>query len=291
MTRPPLDREDLKPKSADGTSRGFAMATVVHIGLVVAIAAGVSWRASEPEGVDAEIWANVPTAAAQRDVAPEPAPPPKPAPAPAPRPEPKPAPAPPPKVEAPDPQIAIEKAKQEKVKKQREEEKREREEEAKKKREEDRREKEELAKKKAADDKAKEAKAEADRKKSEQALQKQRDENLARMRDMMGANTGSSTSTAAQSAGPSAGYAGRIKAQVKPNIVFTENLDNNPQAEVEVRTGPNGTIISSRLLKSSGVKAWDDAVVRAIERTGVLPRDIDGRVPSPMVIAFRPRDL
>ena len=66
--------------------------------------------------------------------------------------------------------------------------------------------------------------------------------------------------------------------------------EGNPQAEVEIKVAPDGTILSQRLLKSSGLKEWDEAVQRAIDRTQVLPRDVDGRVPSTMVIAFRPRD-
>ena len=53
---------------------------------------------------------------------------------------------------------------------------------------------------------------------------------------------------------------------------------------------PTGEILGRKLKRSSGVKAWDDAVLRAIDRTGRLPRDIDGRVPSPMLISFRPKD-
>ena len=34
-----------------------------------------------------------------------------------------------------------------------------------------------------------------------------------------------------------------------------------------------------------------EAVLRAIDRTAVLPRDDDGRVPPSMLIGFRPRDL
>jgi colicin import membrane protein len=62
----------------------------------------------------------------------------------------------------------------------------------------------------------------------------------------------------------------------------------NPVAEVEVRTAADGTILSSKIIKSSGVTSWDDAVLRAIEKTEVLPRDLDGRVPSPMIIALKP---
>jgi colicin import membrane protein len=59
---------------------------------------------------------------------------------------------------------------------------------------------------------------------------------------------------------------------------------------VEVRSALDGTIISQRLLKSSGNKAWDDAVIKAIVRTDTMPRDTDGRVPPVMILEFRVRD-
>jgi colicin import membrane protein len=59
---------------------------------------------------------------------------------------------------------------------------------------------------------------------------------------------------------------------------------------VEVRASPDGTIVARKLIQSSGVKAWDEAVLRAIDKTEVLPRDTDGRVPSPLEISFRPKD-
>ena len=43
-------------------------------------------------------------------------------------------------------------------------------------------------------------------------------------------------------------------------------------------------------VQSSGNKAWDDAVLRAIDKTEVLPRDTDGRVPPVIVLGFRPLD-
>ena len=45
-----------------------------------------------------------------------------------------------------------------------------------------------------------------------------------------------------------------------------------------------------RLVKSSGVTAYDNAVLRAIDKTEVLPKDVDGTVPPTMDIDFRPRD-
>jgi len=60
------------------------------------------------------------------------------------------------------------------------------------------------------------------------------------------------------------------------------------RAVVEVRAAPDGTIVGRRLVKSSGNKDWDEAVLRAIDRTDMLPRDTDGRVPSPIEIGFTP---
>ena len=72
--------------------------------------------------------------------------------------------------------------------------------------------------------------------------------------------------------------------------IWGEDIAGNPAAEVEVRTAPDGTIVGQRLIKSSGNKAWDSAVLRAIEKTETLPRDVDGRVPTQIVISFRPKD-
>ena len=78
-------------------------------------------------------------------------------------------------------------------------------------------------------------------------------------------------------------------ARIKPNILLTDPVDGNPRAVVEVRLAPDGTIIAKRLVQSSGTKVWDDAVLRAIERTEMLPLD-NGRAPPVFEIGFRPRD-
>ena len=118
-----------------------------------------------------------------------------------------------------------------------------------------------------------------------------RNENLKRMQGMAGASGDENAKgTALKSSGPSASYAGRIRARIKPNITFTEDVAGNPRAEVEVRTSPDGTILSRKLLSSSGSKAWDDAVLKAIDKTATLPRDEDGRVPPVLEISFRPKD-
>ena len=111
-----------------------------------------------------------------------------------------------------------------------------------------------------------------------------------RIMDMAGAGgaNGPAGAGAAKAGGPSAGYAGKVRSKVLPNVVFNDDIAGNPKAEVEVTTTSDGSIMSQRLLKSSGNKAWDEAVMKAIVRTGSLPRDVDGRVPTPMIIEFRP---
>ena len=123
------------------------------------------------------------------------------------------------------------------------------------------------------------------------ALEAQRKQNIARALGLADASGGETAKgTAQKSAGPSASYGGMVRARVKPNIVFTEDIAGNPSAEVEVRTAVDGTVMSQRLVKTSGNKAWDDAVVKAIIRTEKMPRDTDGRVPTPMILEFRPKD-
>lgn len=146
---------------------------------------------------------------------------------------------------------------------------------------------EEEAKEKAAKEKAeKEAK---ERKAEEARLEAQRQANLKRMLGQAGATGGpTSSGTAAQSTGPSASYGGILKAHIQPNIVVIDTLPATLEAVVEVRAAPTGTVLSRRIKRSSGNPTWDEAVLRAIDRSGKLPPDKDGRVPALIEINFRP---
>ena len=242
---------------------------------------------------------------------------------PEPKPEVKPAPPPPaaPKVNAAAEREAADIALKKEKEKKKLEEKKEAELEKKKKLEKDKLEKEKLEKEKAKEKekvKEKEKAKELEKKKKEESLKKAeaaakakeeakqeakksaaeekrtealRNENLKRMQGMAGASGDEKAKgTALKASGPSASYAGRIRARIKPNITFTEDVAGNPKAEVEVRTSPDGTILSRKLLSSSGNKAWDEAVLKAIDKTATLPRDEDGRVPPVLEISFRPKD-
>ena len=121
-------------------------------------------------------------------------------------------------------------------------------------------------------------------------LRQQNMKRIAGMAGVGGNGDPGSTSKEMEASGPSAGYAGRIVARIKPNIVFTEDVRGNPRVEVEIRTSVSGNILSSRITQSSGVKSWDDAVLRAIEKTEVLPKDINGTIPTSMTLGFRPKE-
>lgn len=277
------DRFEFAPPPPPGLMRAFSLAVVAHVLLLAALTWGVSWkRDAQTPAVEAELWSAVPQQAAPKLVE---APP---------EPEPKPAPPPPPKAEPVVSQadIVLAREKERKAKEKLEQEKREKEKLAQLKREQEKR---ELEKKLAEEKKKKELEAQKKDKLKDQEeaklREKLRQENLKRMAGLAGATGGpSSTGTALKSSGPSASYAGKIIGRIKPNIVYTDDIVGNPMAEVEVRTAPDGTIVGRKVLKSSGVKAWDEAVLKAIDKTEVLPRDTDGRVPPSLVITFRPRD-
>jgi colicin import membrane protein len=279
-----IQRDAFMPRAPDAFGRGLALAVAAHLALVVALSVGVSWHVSPPEGIEAELWAAVPQMAAPRAAEPEPPPP-----APEPKVEPLPEPVKAAPVVAPEPdaQIAIEKAKRKKELAKEAARQAEKEAAA--------REAEKLAEQKRKDEAADKRRAELDKKKRDDAqaaaLAAAREKQMQRLAGLAGA-TGAPTATgsALQSAGPSADYLGRIKGRIRPNVSFPDTLPGNPAVEIDIRLAPDGRIVSSRIVKRSGVPEWDEAVLRAIERTEVLPRDESGKVPPAMTIVYRPRD-
>ena len=308
------DRDELAPPTPPARLRAIALAVLAHVLLIGALTWGVHWKTSTDQpAVQAELWAAVPQQAAPRaDPPPEPTPPPPPVVAPPPPPPPPPVRQAEPDTRETDLAIEREKKRLEKERKEREQlqerqrlekERKEQERKAQELKDKDKqREKEHLEKERQEKDKRlaeekKQKEAEAKRKQeaiekaNAQAAEARRQENLRRMQGLAGA-TGAenATGTALRDAGPSGSYGGKVAAKVKPHIVYPDAVAGNPRAEVEVRAAPDGTITSTRLVQSSGNKAWDDAVLRALQKTETLPRDVDGRVPSALVIGFRPKD-
>jgi colicin import membrane protein len=72
-----------------------------------------------------------------------------------------------------------------------------------------------------------------------------------------------------------AAYSDRIRAKIRGNIVLPPDIKGNPMAVFEVVQIPSGEVISTRLVKSSGHAAYDDAVERAIRKSSPLPRPDD----------------
>lgn len=287
------DRLDFAPPPQPAAFRAFVLAILAHLLLMLALTWGINWnRDAQDLAAEAELWSSVPQQAAPPPVVqapPLPAPRP---PAPVPKVEPPPAPTPP-VSKAPD--IALEREKERREQAERRQEELERQKKLAERKKEEELKRQEVAEKKAAEEEEKRKKkaeelAKAKAKQEEAKLAALRKENLERMmRGAAGTGAPSATGTAARSSGPSASYAGRIRARVRPNIVFSDDIAGNPTAEVEVRMAPDGTITSKRVVKSSGARSWDDAVLRALDRTEVLPRDVDGRVHSPLIIEFRPK--
>lgn len=298
---------DLRPRTADGWTSGVAMAFGVHLILVAALAFGVHWKMSNPEAVEAEVWSDIPRAAVPEAQEPPPPPPqveqpvekppetpPEPVKAAEPEPPP-PQPIPdvvvsrtPPKkepkkrkhrepvevfeTEPPKPVKKPEKVPPKKPVELKPEPQPAPKPEPKK-----------VPEAKPVVSKATSADSSAKAAAEREALRK------AKLQEMM--SELGSLGTPSRSAGPSAAYGGRIKARIKPNIVFTDNVSGNPLAVVEVRCGPDGRILSTKFIERSGVASWDEAVMRALDRTEVLPADESGRVPPVMQLEFRPKDF
>ena len=303
------DPNEFTPPPEPARGRSFVLAALAHTLLFVALGLVTRWS-TQPQQVtaEAELWSATAQQAAPRLVEPEP-PPPEPDPVkPEPtKPAPRPAPAHEPEVQKRDAEIALKKQKEEEKKKALEKEKaeklrkdklekekaeKEKAEREKKAKEEKAREEKEREKKKADDKRKKEeARKEAEAKADAARVEALRKENIKRMQGLAGASGGeTATGTALKSSGPSASYAGRLVARIKPNITYPGDVVGNPRAEVEVRAGTDGTILSRKLLQSSGTKAWDEAVLKAIDKTEILPKDTDGRVPAVIVLGFRPLD-
>ena len=60
------------------------------------------------------------------------------------------------------------------------------------------------------------------------------------------------------------GVADRIRAKLRPNVVLPADLQGNPEAVFDVQLLPTGDVLAVKLKKSSGSRAYDDAVERAI---------------------------
>ena len=262
------------------------LAALMHAGLLFFLWAGVNWQNTEPVSVEAEMWDMTVQSAA---------PPPDPVPEPVREPEPEPVPrvAPPPveqPVAAKPPDIALERIKEQKLKEKKlAEEKIEKEIELKKEKKllEQLRQKE-LAEKKAlekADKLAKAAKEAAEQK----TLQKLRDAEMRRITGAAGISGSAAKSTAPRI---DSGYVAAITAKVLSSTSYNgDHGESNPRAVFKVDQLPTGEIMSVKLIKSSGLEAFDDAVERGIHKSSPLPKKKDGTVERTIEFGIALKDV
>jgi colicin import membrane protein len=148
-----------------------------------------------------------------------------------------------------------------------------------------------LAEKEAADklksDKLAKAKSEA----AEQAkLDKAHADEMKRITAGDGANGEAAKSTASRI---DTGYLASITSKIKSTTSYAGSTDvtGNPKAVFKVEELPTGEIISVRLVKSSGIAAFDQAVERGINKASPLPKKKDGTVARTVDVAFSMKDL
>jgi len=131
--------------------------------------------------------------------------------------------------------------------------------------------------------------------KANAAAEKVRADQLARLRAAAGAEGGSGgTSGSGVGGGGNAppGWTDKVVKKVKPLIVFnSESISGNPASVVKVDLAPDGAILSTSILSSSGNAGWDRAVLLALTRAESLPKDDNGKIPQREVkLTFKPKD-
>jgi colicin import membrane protein len=289
------------PREVTGKWLALALALLVQAAFVAVLVFSVRWQNRKPEPVTAELYApptkvSVPEAPPQRAPTPAPQPVPQPVPPPAPPPAPQPVPAKPPVVAPPEPKVEkpdmraadiAQKARAEEERRKRAEAQR-REDEAKKRAQQEAAERQKAEEKKKLD--AKQAETRARQQKETEAMRAQA-EREAESRATADRDAQARAQQATQRAKAEADWIRSVQAKVRGNVIVPTDMAGNPEAIFEVVQLPTGEIIDVQLKKSSGVRAYDDAVQRAILKSSPLPRpgqpDLFQRS---LTLKFRPTD-
>lgn len=297
-----------------GRWRAILLAAFVHAVLLGFLWFGVHWQNETPIAVEAEVWSPQP-----REAAPRPVPQPEPEPEPE-KPEPRPVVQEPPKPVVPEPPIekpdialeqekkrlALEKKKreeQEQAERLAKQKKDEAERQAKLKQQEEEKErlvrlKQQEAQKQAEKEKAdKERKLAEEKRRQEEEFDKQlakiREEDMKRMAAGITGSGGSGDAARSQGGRADASYAQRLGAKIKSNTIFNapDELPGNPSVEYVLELLPDGSLKGQpRKTKSSGVPGFDEAVLRAIERSQPYPRNNSGVVPPSLIVSQKLKD-
>jgi colicin import membrane protein len=243
------------------------LAIAVHVGFVLFLIFSVTWQNPKPEAVTAELYAAPPEKTEPAKLPPEPEPPKPPIEPPKPPVEP---PKPPPPVEPPKPDIAL-KEKQERLKKEQVER--------------ERKEKLEAEKREA------EKRAQQDKRLAEARERQAREAEALKAQAERERQTQQKAAADQARARADADYVRRIQAKIHGNVNVPPDLSGNPEAIFDVVQLPTGEIIDVQLVKSSGVRAYDEAVQRAILKSSPLPRpDSPDMFRRSITLKFRPLD-
>lgn len=275
-----------------GRYGALMLAVLMHLALMFFFWFGIRWQNNEPVTVEAEVWDVKIREAAPKVVQPPPVEV-KPEPRPVPKQEIKPEPTPEPKAEV-KPDLVLERELKKKEQKKQEklalEEKKKKEEKEKLARLEEEKRLDQLKQDKA--DKAKKdkelAKEKAKREKEEQIkIDKLRADQMARITS--GNGPASATGEAARSTGPRGdpNYAQAIRAKIKSSLNFGgDAINSNPKVVFKVDLLPSGEVLNVKLLKSSGIPAFDEAVEKAINKASPLPKKKDGSVDREIEVTY-----
>jgi TonB family protein len=264
---PPFDGFEERKQQALG--RSVVLALAVHLVLIAILLVGVRWESHPPAAMVVELWPALPAPTPLPKVEPPPKPKPVQKVEPVPPPPPKPVPKPEPRIEKPD--IAIKTPPKPKP---------------------------EPKPKPPPPKPEPKPKPKPKPKPRDDAFRKQIQEQLAQeqqqisaqiqdaeLRDLLARDAAAARTKALDD------YISSIRAKVKGNWILPLDLKGNPEAVFDVVQLPTGDVISVRLVKSSGIAAYDDAVERAIIKSSPLPlpksKDLFSRE---LKLTFLPKD-
>lgn len=80
-------------------------------------------------------------------------------------------------------------------------------------------------------------------------------------------------------------YLIKVHKRIAPNFIFVDVPPKNP-AIIAMQVDNDGKIVDPKVTSSSGNTEWDEAALRALKRTVVLPRNEDGKFPSAVSLSF-----
>ena len=88
-----------------------------------------------------------------------------------------------------------------------------------------------------------------------------------------------------------ADWVGKVRAKIRSNIVLPPDLQGNPEAVFKVTLLPNGEILDSKSVKSSGHRGYDEAIERAILKSSPLPKPDRAEIfDRELRLTFHPKD-